>query len=171
MTQDQITENIIKEAQRIEEDTEHSAKGHLNAAQMWGRVHYFLGIPMTVIAAIAGAQALNDSPVWAAGFALIAAALGGIQTFINAEQKCSAHRESGNRYLSLRNNTRYFREVELLQMDNKQATKKIKVLSDERNALNESSLAIPRCSWLVAKKDIDAGYSQYRADRQEETQP
>jgi hypothetical protein len=171
MTQDQIAENIIKEAQRIEEDTEHSAKGHLNASQMWGHVHYFLGIPMTLIAAVAGAQALNDNPAWAAGLALIAAALGGIQTFINAEQKSSAHRESGNHYLTLRNNTRYFREVEFLQMDNKQATKKIKTFSDERNALNESSLAIPRCSWLTAKKDIDAGYSQYRADRQDEAQP
>ena len=97
MTTEQLTANIVAEAQRIEEDAEHSGKGHLNAARLWGRVHYGLGIPMTLCAAVAGVQSVNENPVWATVLALIAAALGGLQTFINAEQKTSSHKDSGNR--------------------------------------------------------------------------
>jgi hypothetical protein len=43
-----IIESIKKEAERIEEDALHSAKGHLNASQMWKFVHYILGIPMII---------------------------------------------------------------------------------------------------------------------------
>lgn len=164
MSKEVVIANIVKEAERIEEDTEHSAKGHFNASGLWGWCHYALGIPMTLCAVLAGTQSLNDSPGWATGFALTAAALGGLLTFINAEQKSSSHKDSAGRYLALRNNTRTFREIELLQLDAAEATDRIKLLSDERNTLNQSSLSIPRCAWWKAKKDIDTGYSTYRTD-------
>jgi hypothetical protein len=168
MRTEQLTANIVAEAQRIEEDAEHSGKGHLNAARLWQFVNYVLGIPMTLCAAFSGVQSLNEKPVWATVLAFIAAALGGLQTFINPEQKISSHKDSGNRYLSLRNNTRTFREIELLQCDDNQAAKHIKQLNHKRNTLNESSLSIPRSAWLLAKKDIDAGYAQYRADTKDQ---
>ena len=53
---------LSAEAHRIEEDTEHSAKGHFNAAERWGRFHLAIGLPAAVLAAIAGGSVFSDLP-------------------------------------------------------------------------------------------------------------
>jgi hypothetical protein len=158
-------DNIVTEAKRIEEDAEFSGKGHLNAARLWAKIHYTIGIPMTLSAALSGIQSINENPQWAAILALVAATLGGLQTFINPEQKTSSHKESGNKYLALRNNVRIFREIESAQLDLQKSIERIAAFNGERNALNQASLSIPRCAWWLAKKDIESGFSVYQADR------
>lgn len=51
---------LSTEAHRIEEDTEHSAKGHFNAAERWGLYHLAIGLPAAVPAAIAECTAFAD---------------------------------------------------------------------------------------------------------------
>lgn len=153
--QSDLLQNIKNEALRIEEDTIFSSKGHFNMASYWGRAHYIVGIPMVAAAALSASKLLEGND-WGACLALLAAGLAAIQTLVNPEKKASTHQVCGGKYLALRNNTRNFRELELLQIqDNRQALQKIKALSDERNALNQTSPSIPRCAYKEAKKDIE----------------
>jgi hypothetical protein len=158
------TEKIITEAKRIEEDAEFSGKGHLNAARLWAKIHYIIGVPMTFSAALSGIFSINENPQWAAIFALLASTLGGLQTFINPEQKASSHKTSGNGFKELGNKVRIFREIELPQMDLQKTVENIVRFDGERNQLNQTSLSIPRCAWWRAKKDIESGFSTYRVD-------
>jgi len=57
----ELKTKLAKEARRIEEDSEHSAKGHYNAAARWGGYHLGLGLPAVLISALAGGAAFNKS--------------------------------------------------------------------------------------------------------------
>lgn len=70
-----VITNLSTESHRIEEDAEHSAKSHYNAAARWSRYHLWLGLPSAVIAAVGGAAALNNLPEIAIGLALLSSAL------------------------------------------------------------------------------------------------
>ena len=50
------------EAERIEEDATYSSKSHFNAEDTWVRRHYWLGIPSTILAAVAGATLSRMTP-------------------------------------------------------------------------------------------------------------
>ena len=45
-----LIRKLIDEARRIEEDTEHSFKGHYNAASRWARYHLCIGLPSALLA-------------------------------------------------------------------------------------------------------------------------
>lgn len=166
MAEKQIFENINKEAERIEEDTEFSAKRHFNAADFWLRVHYFIGIPMTALAAIGGIKAFGENPEWAGYFAIAAAVLGALQTFVNPEEKASKHKVFGGQYLTLRNDARLFRSIELSADAVPDAREKIIQLSKRRNDLNESAPNTPACAHKKAKRDIEDGFSKYQTDKE-----
>jgi hypothetical protein len=53
---------LRREAERIEGDATYSSKSHFNARGTWERRHYWLGIPATVLAAIAGASLFKSHP-------------------------------------------------------------------------------------------------------------
>jgi len=160
----ELIQKIEKEALRIEEDTTFSSKGHFNAALYWGWAHYVIGIPVVIFAALSVSKILQNSEC-GAWLALLAAGLAAVQTLLNPEKKSSLHHVCGGKYLALRNNTRNFREIELMQIqDEEKAVERIKAFSDERNALNQTSPAIPGCGYSKAKKDIEAGYAAHQVD-------
>lgn len=157
-------EATIYEAKRIEEDAEHSFKGHFNASTLWSMTHYCLGIPMSITAAWAGVDAFSSEPQLSGYLALITAALAAIQTFINPSEKAERHKSAGSDYLALRNNTRIFRNVLSISLPADEMQKMLLELAGRRDELARSSPSIPRCSYLLAKRDVDAGLSQYRVD-------
>ena len=55
-----LRDSLATEAGRIEEDCLYSARGHFEAAASWRRVHYGIGIPATVLAAVAGGSAVAE---------------------------------------------------------------------------------------------------------------
>jgi len=159
--------SIKHEARRIEEDAEHSAKGHFNAAAAWQAAHYWVGIPTVVFAALAGAKLLSaDMPMLAASFAALASGLAAVLTFLNPNAKAESHRAAGRQFLTLRNETRTFREIDILALDDEAARSMLAALSKRRNDLNEISPDIPRRAYERARKDIDEGRSRYRVDAQ-----
>lgn len=169
LTEDKLLQEIINEAERIIEDTEYSEKGHYNtAAQHWQDIHFWIGGSMTVSATIASAGLLQDSCLLGGIFAVIATILGAIQTFINPQEKSSLHKTYAGSYLTLRNNTRIFKKIEMLTISDIEAREKIKFFSNERCRLNELSPAIPRWAYEQAKKDIEAGLAKYRVDKKGE---
>ncbi|MCZ7559313.1 MAG: SLATT domain-containing protein [Burkholderiaceae bacterium] len=82
---------LADEASRVEEDTEHSFKGHYNAAGRWGRYHLWIGLPAALLAAIAGATAFRDQPEWAGALALVSTALTTVLTFLKPSERAEMH--------------------------------------------------------------------------------
>ena len=108
-------EQVIKEAKRIEESLLYSSKGHFAAASFWSNFHLFIGVPMVVMSTIAGASALSKldpSFVVAGVLSIFVAALSGVVTFLNPNEKVSAHRNAGNCFDALLNKVRIFRAIE-----------------------------------------------------------
>lgn len=156
---------LVTEAQRVEEDAEHSAKGHYNAAARWARYHLWLGLPSAVIAALGGAAALNDLPEVAVGLALLSSALTTVLTFLKPSERSEMHKTAAGHYHALRNRMRLFREIELADgIEPSTAKGRLLALATERDELNLSSPMPARCDYELAKQDIDSGRARYRVD-------
>lgn len=155
------------EAYRIEEDTEHSAKGHFNAAERWGRYHLCIGLPSAIIAAIAGGSAFGDLPVLAGSLAILSTAMTTVLTFLKPSEHAENHKAVAGQYLALRNQTRLFRELELLDDASLDSAKaRLVELASARDDLNQASVGISRKDYELAKADIDEGRSQHRVDKE-----
>jgi hypothetical protein len=149
---------ILEEAKHIENDVHHSAKGHYEEANYWTKFHLFLGIPASLLSAIAGASALAqfENHAMIAGFlAIIVAALTSVTTFLNPNEKASAHQNAGNKYGSLRNKARAFYNLEMLLEESEQIlAEQVKALMKQRDELNETSPPISNAAYSLAKKRI-----------------
>jgi hypothetical protein len=80
---------LRREAERLEEDTLYSSKGHFNAEDTWVRRNYWLGVPATVLGAVAGATLIKSQPEWATAFTLLASLLTGLMTFLKPNEHCT----------------------------------------------------------------------------------
>lgn len=164
---DIVSENISKECERIEEDAVHSGKAHYNAASLWSAVHYLIGIPMTILAAWAGINAFSDDPTLSGYLALGTAALAALQTFLGASDKAAKHTNAGCGYFTLKNQVRFFKDIELPDIDKTEAVQKVRAFTKDRDELNNISPGIPYPAFWLARKSIDNGCAQYRADKGE----
>ncbi len=160
-------EKIIKEAKRIEEDSLYSSKGHFYAAQLWTNLHLWIGIPATILAAIAGASALSqfdNHQIIAGVLAILVAALSAVSTFVNPNEKATIHHSAGNRYNSLKNRARIFSEIDMDIESDESLLAKLRTLSAERDELNEKSPQIPKWAFRRVRQGIEDGEAQYKVD-------
>jgi len=158
---------LSAEAHRIEENTEHPARGHFNAAERWGLYHLAIGLPSAVLAAIAGGTAFADLPEVAGSLAILSTAMTTVLTFLKPSEHAENHKAVAGQYLALRNQTRLFRELDLEATSDPDSVKKRLVeLASTRDDLNQASPGISRKDYEKAKTDIDKGYSQYRVDKE-----
>jgi len=161
----ELISKLAAEAQRIEEDTEHSFKGHYNAAARWARYHLWIGLPSALLAAIAGAAAFKDQPELAGALAFLSTALTTVLTFLKPSERAEMHKAVAGQYQALRNQARIFREIGLTDDLAADAAKaRLFELAKTRDELNQSSPAIARRDYELAKKDIDGGRARYRVD-------
>jgi hypothetical protein len=173
MSQIQTTDQSMilalhREAERIEEDATYSSKGHFNAEDTWVRRNYWLGIPATALAAIAGATLIKSQPELASAFALLASLLTGLMTFLKPNERAAMHRAAAGKFLALRNDVRFFREIELLQADRlNEMSERLKALATERNELNQKSPSIPRRAFVAARRGIEEGEATHQVDKEE----
>lgn len=165
----EVKEKIINEGRRIEEDSLYSSKGHFYAAQFWTDLHLWIGIPATIMAAVAGASALSGHGIFAGVLALIVAALGAVATFVNPNEKAAIHSRAGNKYSALKNNTRIFCEIEIeLETNTEDALlQKLKDLAKQRDLLNDESPQIPNWAFKKARRGIEEGEAHYQIDRED----
>lgn len=156
---------LAAEAERIEEDSEHSFKGHFNAATRWGRYHLGLGLPSALLAAFASAAAFKDQTETAGILALLSTATTTVLTFLKPSERAEMHRSAGGQYQALRNRARILRQIDLAEPESLEIARgTLAELVTRRDELNQGSPAIPRTDYEVAKRDIDEGRSRYRAD-------
>jgi hypothetical protein len=166
MIEPELTMAMAREAERIEEDCIHSAKGHYEAARTWGRWNLGLGIPAAVLGGLAGVSAFSELEIVAGMLATVAGALTAVLTFLKPSDKASVHQSAGSRYNSVKNRARMFREIELPQGgDARRLTRALRRLGAERDELNQVSPEIPRPAFERARRGIGEGESTYSADR------
>lgn len=157
---------LRREAERIEEDATYSSKSHFNAEDTWVRRHYWLGIPATALAAIAGAALIKSQPEWASALTLLASLLTGLMTFLKPNERAALHRAAAGQFLALKNEVRLFREVDLLQVHQlDELPVRLKALSATRNELNQKSPSIPRGAFIAARKGIEEGEATHKVDK------
>ena len=160
-----VEENIKKELLRIEEDSELSAKSHFNTAARWEGYHFRTGLASTIIIAIGGTLSLGNYPLVGGILTIISSSLAATLTFLNPAEKAKTHKTSGNQYLSLRNQSRMFREIVMKNNPSSDVLEKgIFELAAQRNQLNQISPNIPRKDYELAKIDISKGCSKYAVD-------
>lgn len=164
----ELTQKIVAEARRIEEDSEHSSKGHYNACGRWGRYHLWIGLPAALAAALASAAAFKNCPELAGGLALLSTALTTVLTFLKPSERAEMHKSVADQHHKLRNQTRIFREIELADgLGESDARQRLLELANQRDDLNAAAPGIPRCDYEKAKQDIDGGRSRYQVDKEE----
>jgi len=162
-------DEIIKEAKRIEESLLVSSKGHFAASHFWGNFHLWIGVPVVLLSAVAGASALSQfdpSHIIAGLISIVVAALSGMMTFLNPNEKASVHLNAGNNYDSLQNKIRIFWSIDCWRDESEQVlTERLKYFSEQKDKLNQSCPQIPRWAYNIARKGIEEGQGDYRVDK------
>lgn len=169
----ELKENILKEAKRIEEDTEFSSEAHFITAQRWSHSHQVLGVLVAILAVVSGGTALtqlneyNFFVTFGIGItSLVAGSLAAVSTFLNPNERATCHLNAGNSYRELRNDVRVFCNIDYLQDSDEILVKKIKELATRRDALNKSSPQPSTYAFKEAKRRIEKeGATAYKVDK------
>lgn len=162
-------DEIIREAKRIEESALYSSKGHFAAASIWRMIHFCIGLPATVLAAIAAAAAFSefDSGHRLGGWISIGvAALSALATFLNPNERAAAHLEAANSFGSLQDRARIFWTIDCWAGDSDSTlNRRLKDFVEEKSESNRKSSQIFRLAYWIAKRGIAAGEADYKVDK------
>jgi hypothetical protein len=91
-----------------------------------------------------------------------------MMTFLKPNERAAMHRAAAGQFLALRNDARFFREIDLLQSDRMgELSERLKELSAARNELNLKSPSIPRRAFVAARKGIEEGEATHKVDKEE----
>lgn len=161
---------IDDELKRLLIDCIYTGRGHQTAGQCWAEVHTYLGIPATVLAAVAGvgsaASAIDENKWLAAGLAVLSVVFTSASEFIRPEERSNAHLEKGRHYLSLRDDVRVIRNISMQSNPTLDSSEKtIKAFRARYSELGKMEpLNIPRWAYERAKTSIENGESDYEND-------
>ena len=165
MSLDKI-KNIEKEIKRIEEDCIYSAKWHFESAKFWRKWYYWL-MASSILSLCLSFPVLADGNLCTASVGLISSFITVILIFLNPQEKYLSHQNSGNKFLSLRNQIRIFNDIEIKNSNYAdEYTKRLIVFSEERNSLNENSLPIAETGYKNTKKQIEEKTHIYEVDKE-----
>lgn len=157
-------ENLGAEVSRLNEDCEHSSKGHFAAAEIWGYVHFIIGIPATALAAVAGHQAFQNQADLAGTLAIFSAAIAAVLTFLDPASKKQSHLAAANQYNNLQKKSRLLGSVKMKALDLVTSLGEFEKLAHERDQLNLTSPQIPNIAYKLGRRRIESGQTQYRVD-------
>ena len=159
-------ENIKQEAERLKEDCIYSAKGHLDSAKFWRCLYYWLMIFSILSLCLSFTLTLIDGQLCTVICGLISSFITVILIFLNPQEKYLSHQNSGNKFLSLRNQIRIFNDIEIKNSNYiDEYTKRLIEFSKERNSLNENSLPIAETGYKNVKKQIEEETHIYEVDK------
>jgi len=165
-------DEIIREAKRLEESTLYSMKGHHVASNGWSRRNLWLGLPVVIISGLVGATTFSQYAetyptvkLVAGLLSLAVAILSGITTFLNPNDKESAHLSAANGFDKLNNDARLFWSVDCWQESSDAVlTSQLKEMVDRKSELNSNSPQIPGWAYKKAKAGIIAGEAKFEVD-------
>jgi len=161
-----LKQKIRVELQRMEEDCVHSGKSHFNASSRWQLWNYFIGIPSVILSACASSAFFGDHATVAGLMTSAVTVLAALITFLKPSERSSEHKSSGDQYLSLRNDARVFREIELEQITHDVAAiAGMNGFTKRRNELNQASPQFSNRDRKKAAHGIDVGESTHIVDK------
>ncbi|MCK1744464.1 SLATT domain-containing protein [Bradyrhizobium sp. 139] len=130
------------------------------------------GLPVVIISALVGAATFSqyadtypELKALAGFLSLTIAVLSGISTFLNPNEKESAHLNAAHGYDKLNNEGRLFWSVECWQEESDLVlTTKLRELISRKDELNSGSPQIPGWAYKKAKAGIVAGEAKFEVD-------
>ena len=151
--------SVLTLVERLRENAQLGKHGHFYASLRGRNLHVLCGVPAVVINLLLGSVFFTllqaELPDWgkwlAALLALLAAALGGIQTFFDFKKTSAGHREVGNDYLGLA------RECERLLALHADGLLNLEALASELPRLNAEYADINERaeSFIVSTREYD----------------
>ena len=163
-----VRKRVLIAAREIENDARIAASCHFSAATFWYTLYYALGLPTSVLAAVAGVAALRNHTVVAAALAIGVAALSAATTFLNAGERAHAHSKKRAQYEELKNAIRFFRTVTvaMTQSDDELATELTRH-ARTRDTLNRDSPQVRQKFFVRASAAIARSDRQLREEQPE----
>jgi uncharacterized protein (DUF1800 family) len=157
---------IEDELRRLEESAMYSSQGQFEQAKQWRAVNLALGLPASVLAALAGATALASSAgrVLAGIIALAASGFGAILTTVNASHRMNQATAAANAYLEIQTAARQARLVDLSHITIAAARTTLAELTARRDEQNKTAEPFSRRAYKKASANIKAGGQSYAVD-------
>jgi len=161
-------EAIKKESLRIEEDATNTSKALYNDASMWNVIDGLLLVSATVASVVAGFTALevfNWGNVTIVIASFTSAVLVAITKSLQPAHKSADCHQSGVLIQSLKDRTRIFRTIDLIEVDNVQVIKdRLEELDSERTELRKTCPQPTQIGRWRAHYGIENGESKYQED-------
>jgi hypothetical protein len=167
-----VRKAIDHAAKQLIVDALYTGRGHQQAGTRYHTLNHWVGVPSAVLSAVSSSGAaltaiFGANAAWTAALAIIATILTSLRAFLRTDKLAEEHSLKGRRYISLRNDIRIFRDVDMKSdhvVDDLKS--QLENFRKRYNDLNEiPPLVIPRRDYLAAKKTIAAGESSYEGDR------
>lgn len=157
-----VIDKIKNEANHIEWDATYSSKGHFNAAMIWNAVHYVLGISAIVLGGFSGKEFWGSDPAFGAIFAVSAAAITSVITFLKPSDKAKPHHESGVLYSEIKRKSRMFKEISTsILTDHETLLRELKQLQHEYSEIQKAALPISALAYSITRTGIRRGEHLY----------
>lgn len=156
MTAEQETGQLLLEWLRRARE---SQWGHYGAERRLLRAHYFLGVPVVALTAFSGTSVfatLSSRPdqwfqVLVGTTAVIAAILGGLQTFLRSTDRAADHRAAATKYAALR---RRLEQAIAIGVGTDDAAAVLDDMRERLSGLADGSPPIPQRVWRRTEKSL-----------------
>lgn len=147
--------NILKEIQdeldRNYEDCEYSSKGHFESAKYWRYINYCLMFSSiaTLFLPVIDNSCLGQILTFLSGFITV------ILIFLNPQEKYLNHQNFGNKFLSLKNEIRVIRNIDVKNQEIEKLRNKLIEIISSKSMLNDHAPPIGCLGYRSAKKQIE----------------
>ncbi len=157
---------LAKEMHRLHESCLYSSQGQFELGKQWRLNNILLGVPASILAALAGSVGLaqDDKTLLPPILALLSAGFGAALTTLNPSRRSELAQIAGNSYLEIQTAARQYILVDLKDMDNTKARQKLDELTTKRNKINKTADPPNRLARFMAKRIIDGGGQDYSID-------
>lgn len=151
----------------MEEAADHSAQSQFTATKFWRGVSLALGTAATGLAGVAGVGGLADAvgQTTAGILAIAAAGLGGVVTALNPARRAEEAHVAANGYLSLRDDARVLRTIDLPTHDDQTGRAALAELTARRTELNSGSPVPASFAYRLGRRNIELGRTTHAVDQ------
>lgn len=148
---------ILEQARQKEIYTLALSKAHFSTATIWGYLQFIVGIPNTILAAIAGASAfskVDHSSMVAGGLSILVAILTALSTFLDPNERAKAHWKAGNEFQFLNDKFQILVNFDsFTEISPQQLKQKLEGLLEEFYKARAANPVTPYWAWKQGLKD------------------
>lgn len=160
------TEKIINEAKQLEEDVLYSSKARFTMGNFWYYLHAIFGIVVIGGSILFGALSFANLnwPIDINTLSLIVIIISMLQVFFNPFEQSRINKNIGDEYNRLKQEIRFFYNVEVYDNDFNENKDKIRKFAKEKSSIDYKSSPILGCFYNRAKKSIEKEEHKHKVD-------